>query len=481
MNSNANKKIFFFILFVLGTFILLEFPLDPDFGWHLVSGRIIAETGSVPSHNLFSYTFQNYYWANSYWLVQVLMHLFFSFGGSFLISLVFSLIISASFTYIFYIMSSYPTYISSFVLVLYFLLLSLFNVSVRPLGFSTVLMVLIMFLIFYKQKYFFLTPLIFLLWANVHADFLLGLFVFGTYVLFDSYAFWKKGNFSKLNVFNLLFVFLGVLLTFINPYGINLWLTLLKETHPFQFTYIGEWTPLSFSKDLVLIVLYLMISICVFYNFYRKKGVQNTWYLLISVFFALLALRSQYFIRLFLVISVFSLLDMFYFAHNLLARRLGVYFAKKLSFVIKFFFGFLFLYGIFNYSDVLAGSKDLRVWAAKKDYPYNAVTYLKEVPLTGNMYNNYQWGGFLIWQLPTHKTFIDGRMPSWRTETGESVFEDYINLETSPKDNLDLLEKYNIDWIIHTPNSSLVAYLRTSKNWETVYLDDVSIILVKKY
>ena len=42
-------------------------------------------------------------------------------------------------------------------------------------------------------------------------------------------------------------------------------------------------------------------------------------------------------------------------------------------------------------------------------YPYAAVQRLKEMEFSGNIYNSWRFGGFLQWELPEAKTFIDGR------------------------------------------------------------------------
>ena len=44
-----------------------------------------------------------------------------------------------------------------------------------------------------------------------------------------------------------------------------------------------------------------------------------------------------------------------------------------------------------------------------RQFPVRAVEYLRQHPLPGPMYNTYGYGGYLIWSLPEHKVFIDGR------------------------------------------------------------------------
>ncbi|MBN1582364.1 MAG: hypothetical protein JXA89_16780, partial [Anaerolineae bacterium] len=35
---------------------------DPDFWWHLATGRYIVETGTIPRHDVFSYTATDHKW-----------------------------------------------------------------------------------------------------------------------------------------------------------------------------------------------------------------------------------------------------------------------------------------------------------------------------------------------------------------------------------------------------------------------------------
>ncbi|PIZ66716.1 hypothetical protein COY13_04950, partial [Candidatus Roizmanbacteria bacterium CG_4_10_14_0_2_um_filter_36_35] len=72
-------------------------------------------------------------------------------------------------------------------------------------------------------------------------------------------------------------------------------------------------------------------------------------------------------------------------------------------------------------------------------YPCQAI---KNYPkLSGNVYAMYEWGGFLIWQKPTIKVFIDGRMPAWKDENGQSPYQVFLDIiQTQPGWNEKLKE-----------------------------------------
>ena len=98
----------------------------------------------------------------------------------------------------------------------------------------------------------------------------------------------------------------------------------------------------------------------------------------------------------------------------------------------------------------------LLVWAAKllpgrtevadslaKDYPVGAVQYLRQHPQPTGMFNDYSYGGYLIWQLgPQHKVFIDGRADLYEYS---GVFQDYAHISNLESNALSLLGKYNIE------------------------------------
>src|SRR4051812_10798096 len=54
--------------------------LDPDFGWHLQSGRYILAHG-IPAHDIFTYTASNFAWINHEWLSDLLIVGLVALGG----------------------------------------------------------------------------------------------------------------------------------------------------------------------------------------------------------------------------------------------------------------------------------------------------------------------------------------------------------------------------------------------------------------
>jgi len=81
VNIKAMKRLFFILLItvltVLASLYLLRPITDPDFFWHISTGRWILENKALPSEDPFSYTTprllsdREFFILRSYWLSQV--------------------------------------------------------------------------------------------------------------------------------------------------------------------------------------------------------------------------------------------------------------------------------------------------------------------------------------------------------------------------------------------------------------------------
>jgi hypothetical protein len=133
---------------------------------------------------------------------------------------------------------------------------------------------------------------------------------------------------------------------------------------------------------------------------------------------------------------------------------------------------------------------------------------LRENPPKGNVFSDYGWGGYLIWNYPEKKVFIDGRMATWKWEANiptESnyIMKDYVDFVSGRKDIDEDLKKFNVEvvlWPVHPPVSSsfvVEAWIKNGifkkevpffdpnryfveKGWEVIYKDNVSSIYRRK-
>jgi len=474
----SNKvSLMYLLLFLFSVFVLFDFPADPDFGWHYKYGEYLFKNHEILRENIFSFNFPNYIWANSYWLSQLIIFILFNFWGGIVLSLVFSTLLSAL---ILLIMSKIRVgfFGKALGVVLLAPLLSTYVVTVRPLFFSSIFLLILIYILNFRRNYARYLPLLFLVWANMHADFVLGLFVYGIYTLFELFRVCKsRAVDTRVIYLNVLTPVISVLITLVNPFGFGLWTTLLKEAHPYQFSQILEWASVSTYDP-----FFYYVSVSVFGLIasaaWIKRDSFGKWYLFVIALFFALSFRFSYFIRPLVLAGFLPVLFLWDEQAGMLMSVLESRIKSKLEISGRILLFFSCFVGLGAFIDTASVMGDIESWS-KRYYPYDAVQYIRENSIEGRMFNAYSWGGYLIWQLPEYKTFVDGRMPSWREEK-VSVFEDYINITNKPDEYADLLESYDVNFILEKKGVKLVEYLLKTNEWDKLYEDDLSVILVRK-
>jgi hypothetical protein len=112
--------------------------------------------------------------------------------------------------------------------------------------------------------------------------------------------------------------------------------------------------------------------------------------------------------------------------------------------------------------------------AISHEYPVNAANFLRQNPVPGPLYNNLDWGGFLIWYLPQYPVAVDGRndlygddmdLRAYKSIQGDSYTEDpYLN-----EAGVVLLPK----------EAPLAMLLTVDSHFHVIYQDQLSVIYIR--
>jgi hypothetical protein len=112
--------------------------------------------------------------------------------------------------------------------------------------------------------------------------------------------------------------------------------------------------------------------------------------------------------------------------------------------------------------------------------------FIKTSALQGNMFNTYDFGGYLIWSLwPEHQVFIDGREDVY---VNPGILDEYIGRFAS-RENWDrLVSRHAIDFAVvgypvEVPSSEEASLDRLAfdrSSWALVFMDDVAAVYVKR-
>jgi hypothetical protein len=111
------------------------------------------------------------------------------------------------------------------------------------------------------------------------------------------------------------------------------------------------------------------------------------------------------------------------------------------------------------------------------DYPISHVALLREAPCRGDIFNDFDFGGYMIWQLPGKKVYIDGRMPSW-ADTGGNYFVRWQRVLSDETYARSEFKRYNVGCaLVYTKRERLIGQLEAD-GWK-VSLRDANIVLLR--
>ena len=102
--------------------------------------------------------------------------------------------------------------------------------------------------------------------------------------------------------------------------------------------------------------------------------------------------------------------------------------------------------------------------------PEKAVAFVQERGYTGPLFNDFNWGGYLMWQLPQLKVSIDGQANLHGDERIQQSFDTWSALTGWERD--PELTAANV--IIANKETALAACLRADQQFDLVFEDDVA-------
>ena len=117
---------------------------------------------------------------------------------------------------------------------------------------------------------------------------------------------------------------------------------------------------------------------------------------------------------------------------------------------------------------------DPDVWG--KGLPLQATDYLRDHDLPGQMFNTYNWGGYLIWALyPDKPVFVDGRTDLYAFN---GVLDDYVQVHLARPGWPEILTKYGAGYVVAEQGGLLPTVLAGTDGWRMVYGDTLAVIYV---
>lgn len=466
-----------------------------DEWWHLKTGEyIIQHKFKLPKYDIFTYTARDLEWVNHEWLSQVIFYFVYFISG--LKGLIFfkSLVIVTSFVILFSIIKKRAknTYIALFVTLLAGLT-SRHTLYPRPPIFSYLLMSIFLYFLYNieevgtKRVHYFLFPFLMILWSNLHGGAILGilLVLFFTINALLKRLFKNKENNQRVSHFIIVFL-LTVIASLINPFGYKIHLLTFKVMQDrFLVEHIGELK----SPDFHYTYFYELTILLLLIAFATSLKIPTFTDIILLLFFLHQSLNYVRHLPLFGIVSASILGKHLSFSWQNLLNAIearGSISSKPVNYFLikhsdKIIFSlciiFIFIFVIFiegqwllNYEAIVGPG--YRV----KDYPVKAAEFILLNDFHGNMFNEINFAGYLIWRLyPKHLVFTDNRFDIF----GSKFLPDFFTILDVQPGWEQVLEKYKINFIVTDRNSTLKKVLDKTDAWVRVYEDYGYAIYIK--
>ncbi len=479
--------------------LTLQPPVEPDFGWHLRAGLDFLKNGwRLPDHDPYSHTMPDWPWVEHAWLTDAILALIYRglgmVGGLGIVGFFALLTIGA------FLVASAPaqagrSYRLAAITASLWVALPFLGARTQLISLAGIGMTLWLYhrIVRDRPSFLWLYPPLFLLWANLHGGFTAGLFFTGlllavSIIVRAVLARWPAVrvdepvlSWDRIGLLTLSLT-LSALFTLVNPYGWRLHVEIYESlTDRFMIETLREWQPFSLSGWAgTAYVAYLTTVAGLVLGWYRRVEPIRWTLLLVSLALSFWHWRN---VMIFLVIAVPLVAEMFQTFGEWLTRafdriRTGRRFLKSTAELALA--GTLFLLGPDHLHQIaLSGTRPAEFFKAT-EYPIEAVEWIQSHrDLVGEkMYNDYGYGGFLLWWMPGERLFIDGRMPAWRIGA-RRIFADYIRLNHSEPPALDVLDRYAVEWAVVQKDTRLASMLVANADWEEIY-SDTKVIIVRR-
>jgi hypothetical protein len=105
-------------------------------------------------------------------------------------------------------------------------------------------------------------------------------------------------------------------------------------------------------------------------------------------------------------------------------------------------------------------------------FPVAAVKAARAAHVSGRLYSEFTWGGYVLYAWPEQRVFIDGQTDFY----GDSIFRAYNEIHKLSPDWRARLATWRIDVALLDPDTPLGAALAREPDWHAIYRDSTAVL-----
>ena len=465
------------------------FAGDGDPGRHIRVGSFILETRTIPRIDLFSHTMHGREFIPFEWLSEALFAAAHAVAGLAGVAVFTGILFAAGVGLVYLAIRSFgvPAPVAFAFGFLSFLLQAV-HLHPRPHMFTTALVALFSLILLEvrrgrSKKWLLALPVLMVAWVNLHGGFLVGFILIG---VFSGYYLlrWTRDRTATVNRELALWLigtlFLCLLASLLNPAGWALWphtTGYLGETYLVDFT--QEYKSPNFHDAVIKSFLLTLTLGTIVLALLRSRV--DLLGLFLWVLFAAFALHSVRNVPLFGVVCIPWLAvwtsELLQPGDEAVGRGARFWrWANAIQRVESTVPGWPFLLvGLVLMTIGALRRPEAGTYAfAENVFPVAAVDHLQKSGFVapGPVYNDFIWGGYLLYAWPEIPVFIDGQTDFY----GEDLTQEYVRIRALFPDWEELLEKHGVRWAIIPPEVALNQGLTISAEWRSVYSDSTAVV-----
>ena len=459
---------------------------DGDTGYHIRTGEFILDTGQVPRVDIYSYIKPILKWTAHEWLSEVVMALIYRASGLTGIVVFFALLLATTHWLLFALLR---TKCDDVVLCTLVTVLATLTASshwlARPHLFSLPLLLVWHHLLdrfqYNDERTLRYLPILMLLWVNLHGGFMLGIVLLIIYLAGNLvYSFTESPTSALRHRDKAKALSLAILLSIgvcvVNPVGADIfWFPFRVTSDRFIMDWVIEFMSPNFHHDLPFKYMFTAVIAALALARRRLNLIEAALVVLVSY----MALYSVRHVSVFAIVVAPILLKLsvdvaerlprglfrFYQARREIFADLDVQLNGKVWPAVSV----CVVFGL-----TLGGT--LRATFNAKIFPVAAVEFLKRERVSGNMFNNDEFGDYLIFSAwPEYKVFTDGRSDMY----GEKHGRPYLRVAGVQPGWKEILLRYDISWIFFQTQTALTEALIDQPGWHPIYSDKLATIFVR--
>jgi hypothetical protein len=484
------------ILFIAIFAMAVRAVSDSDTWWHLQAGRVTIESRQVLQTDLFSHTRYGSPWVNHSWLSQVILFwLFdhFSYAG---LELCTAALVTGAFALTYQQMEG-DAFLRAFITLLA-AVTSAVVWSPRPQLFSFVLTAAVAAILhLFKRRHtnrLWTLPLVFALWVNLHAGYALGFMVLAGFLIGEvldhliGSALPTDG--APVTWRGLALVAgaaaLSALLLVLNPNTTRMWTYYLDTVGIDALRdFIQEWRSPDFHPIHTQPFIWLLLAILGTMGLSRRRADGSD--LSLVGLFAYASLLSARNVAPFALVAapVLSRHAAAMLAHLRRAATAKGWIhprprltprARTVQGAINL--GLLAIILVLALLKIVPSlSPELNQQVQRENTPVDAASWIGAHQPPQEMFNPYDWGGYLIWTLwPDYQVFVDGRTDLY----GDELLREYLNTQLGRPGFESTLDAYDVNTILTYSSGALDARLSCAADWEEAYRDGAAVIYVRR-